>query len=148
MSLVNIPSPCPMKIAGMKPVDSGFYCGSCAKVVVDFRSKTDEEIIDYFDAHKGQKTCGIFLPTQATTSVTRSASVVRFLAALLLAFGAMLFTACGNKEPIHTTGDSIRQPDSREALELRAKQIADSTRVADSLSELNLDGMIAPHDSK
>jgi hypothetical protein len=44
----------------MKPCGNGRFCGSCQKVVVDFTDKTLDEIHDYFNAHKGQHTCGHF----------------------------------------------------------------------------------------
>jgi hypothetical protein len=61
---INIPNPCPMSLNRVKSGDS-FFCKSCDKPIVDFRDKTAEEIITYFQNRTG---CGIFHEDQVTTS--------------------------------------------------------------------------------
>ena len=55
---ISIPEPCSEKWDEMTPNEKGRHCDSCSKTVVDFRSKTDKEIQNYFTNHKN--VCGRF----------------------------------------------------------------------------------------
>jgi hypothetical protein len=63
---LSIPSPCSQQWNSFKQVAGGGFCSSCSKVVVDFTSMTDKQIIDYFK-HADGATCGKFLPGQLKT---------------------------------------------------------------------------------
>lgn len=54
----NIPNPCHENWDDMNPDDKGRFCSVCSKNVVDFTTMTDEEVLNYFSAHKGEKVCG------------------------------------------------------------------------------------------
>ena len=55
-----IPEPCHEDWNAMTPKEKGRFCDACAKVVVDFTTMNDEEIVDYLQQHTKQKTCGHF----------------------------------------------------------------------------------------
>lgn len=61
---IKIDDPCPMLLNRMDKRDKDFHCGSCNKLVVDFRNRSNEEIRDILSSSQGQ--CGIFLPEQLT----------------------------------------------------------------------------------
>jgi len=60
---VKIENPCPMTIARLKNGDH-FSCSSCNKTIIDFRDKSNTEIIKSVSA---KKVCGIFDSTQVST---------------------------------------------------------------------------------
>lgn len=61
---VVINKPCEKNWDDMTPRGEGKFCGHCNKIVVDFTSMTDEQIIAYLTEKKGQKTCGYFKDEQ------------------------------------------------------------------------------------
>jgi hypothetical protein len=67
--MIHIKTPCDANWQEMNAVDTGKYCGSCEKVVVDFSKMSDNEIKDYFNINRFQKTCGRFLNTQLDRSL-------------------------------------------------------------------------------
>ena len=113
----SVPNPCNENWNSMPAQESGRYCGSCSKVVVDFTNKTNEEILDYIKANIGS-TCGTFKSSQLPPSdpYKQNERSIRFLAAVLLAFGLTLFS-CGSidlgdkeTEELITTGIVIEPP--------------------------------------
>lgn len=60
---IQIPEPCSEDWKKMTQAEKGRFCGSCAKIVVDFTKMTDNELIDFFVKDKG-KTCGRFRSNQ------------------------------------------------------------------------------------
>ncbi|QHI34834.1 TonB-dependent receptor SusC [Kordia antarctica] len=59
---VSIPEPCHEDWNNMTPTDKGKFCDVCTKEVVDFTSKSDEEIIKHSLKHKNL--CGRFHASQ------------------------------------------------------------------------------------
>lgn len=53
---LRIDNPCPVLLGRMKKQDDGYFCKSCAKTVVDFREKTEDEIASLIT----EDTCGVF----------------------------------------------------------------------------------------
>lgn len=102
---IHIPEPCHESWQAMQPQQNGRFCDSCCKVVIDFTAMTDEQIVSYLQSRKDEKVCGRFRKTQVNAPVQQVKPVrvkwqlQKFAAALWLAFGAMLFTAC-NKPAI------------------------------------------------
>lgn len=90
----SVPNPCHEKWDGMQPKENGRYCGSCQKVVVDFTTKTNEEIIDYIKENSQKQVCGTFKNSQLSqqNSYQNHEKSIRFLAAALLVFGMTLFS--------------------------------------------------------
>ena len=95
---ISIPKPCHENWNNMTPDAKGAFCGSCQKSVYDFSDKTDEEIISVFEKEEKGKVCGRFTSTQLTQPVVSFGNpsstnrLAVFLYALLLAFGATLFS--------------------------------------------------------
>jgi len=98
--IVRIPQPCHEDWGKMKPEEKGRFCSSCEKVVVDFTSKSDQEIIDILQQRSGQKTCGHFRSTQVDSPLQSNTGTQNirwhplriFAASLLLVFGSTLFS--------------------------------------------------------
>jgi hypothetical protein len=136
--MIRIDRPCSEKWENMIPSTDGNYCGICCKTVVDFSDKSNEEIIDYFYANTGKRICGRFKTEQVIRPKIKFTQT-RFLAALLLVFGSMLFIGCNGNKTNHTIGDSIA-PYHLTELE-QAQRIADSTHLADSIIAANKEKM-------
>ena len=107
----HIENPCPMILARIKK-DGDFYCKSCSKEIIDFRDKSNEEII----ANSKEGVCGIYNEDQVTT--TKYGFRKRFLFQLLTVFS---FIGLNVKplqaqetpkktEPIKVAKDTIREP--------------------------------------
>ena len=61
---LSVPKPCHEDWNKITPKDKGAFCGSCAKIVVDFTKMSDRELISFLEKSKGEKTCGKFNPYQ------------------------------------------------------------------------------------
>jgi hypothetical protein len=81
----------------MNPQNNGRYCGSCAKVVVDFTSKSEQEIIQHIRDAGAARVCGRVRTAHLSIGREETIRLRNFLAALLLAFGTTLFS-CGGPE--------------------------------------------------
>ena len=106
----SVPNPCHEKWDGMQPQENGRYCGSCQKVVVDFTTKTNEEILEYIKKNSSKQLCGTFKNEQLpqTTFLKKDENIIRFLAALLLVFGMSLFSCSGGAFQSIDLGDTIK----------------------------------------
>lgn len=142
MAVVHVPNPCPLKLNQLSPVEGGFYCGQCSKVVIDFREKSDVEIVNTLNNSVKGRVCGVYYPRQVNSNFKPTFPVLKFVASLLLAFGVTLFASCGN-EPVHKIGDSLAMGDSVAMLEIQARATADSTRAADSMAKPDT-GLVVP----
>lgn len=60
---IHIPTPCHENWDAMTPEAKGRFCGSCAKVVVDFSVMTDNEVLNFLKKNTGS-TCGHFTTDQ------------------------------------------------------------------------------------
>ncbi len=60
---ISVPKPCHESWGEMTPEAKGRFCGSCAKVVVDFSVMTDNEVLNYLNKNTGS-TCGRFTNDQ------------------------------------------------------------------------------------
>ncbi|MCW3085478.1 MAG: hypothetical protein JWP12_2844 [Bacteroidetes bacterium] len=100
---LSIPNPCHENWNGMTPDENGRFCGSCQKIVIDFTTKTEQEIIDYFAANAGKRTCGKFKTTQLNQPKKipfQNQHTLKFVAALLLVFGMTLFSCNPYEKPV------------------------------------------------
>lgn len=96
---VSIPKPCHENWNDMTPGEQGAFCKVCSKVVIDFSKMSDDEIVNYFENRKGEKTCGRFrvsqvAPYQLTVSLAQVAqqkSFKKIFAASLFIFFSSLF---------------------------------------------------------
>ncbi|WP_276504523.1 carboxypeptidase-like regulatory domain-containing protein [Terrimonas pollutisoli] len=61
---LNIPSPCNENWDQMKPVNTGKFCGSCQKQVMDFTSMSDTQLVEFFRKQMTGSVCGRFMNAQ------------------------------------------------------------------------------------
>lgn len=73
---LSIPKPCHEKWSDFIPSDGGGYCTSCSKVVIDFTTMTDEEILNFIK-NKPTHACGRFRSRQLGTYQLTTASCVK-----------------------------------------------------------------------
>lgn len=55
---LSLSNPCPESFEGMAPTKAGGWCGKCNHEVVDFRGKSNEEILAMLQG--SNKPCGVF----------------------------------------------------------------------------------------
>lgn len=60
---ISIPKPCAENWDAMLPEEQGRHCLACNKLITDFSTKTDQQILDYIKANNG-KVCGRFNQSQ------------------------------------------------------------------------------------
>ena len=60
---LNIQTPCSEKFENFQKTESGGFCQSCQKEVIDFTKMTDREIFRFFENQK-EKACGRLGQTQ------------------------------------------------------------------------------------
>jgi hypothetical protein len=109
---ITIPKPCHENWDKMMPNESGRFCGSCAKSVIDFTQMKSSEIQEYFIMNQGKSICGRFKNQQLDSIIIKIPSQVlfsqvhfhkMFLLALLVSMGTTLFSCAdknGNKQKI------------------------------------------------
>ncbi len=66
---ISIPKPCHENWNTMTTAEQGRYCGVCAKVVVDFGSMTDAEVLNFFNKATIEKICGSAYPDQLNRAI-------------------------------------------------------------------------------
>jgi hypothetical protein len=93
MNTLKINNPCTEDWNKMTPEDKGKFCSKCAKSVQDFRQSTQAEIARVL-TNSSEKTCGRFYKYQLVEvqEQPKWRFFRRFAFALLIAFGATLFT--------------------------------------------------------
>lgn len=122
---VRIDTPCPADWNSMEPQSEGKFCGHCSKVVVDFTSQTDQEIIDYFEAYKGSRICGrfdservIIPPVSEKIYVVFLRNGLKYLTALLLPFMGFFLSS-----------STVNSPDGKALKERGSKDQAPQKRI-------------------
>lgn len=90
-------NPCIEDLNSMTPNESGRFCGSCNKNIVDLTEKSNEEIQQLYLANNGEL-CGIVLPNQLTERKYYH-PLKRFAFALMLVFGSSLFVFASELVP-------------------------------------------------
>ncbi len=66
---LHIPEPCHENWNKMIPVETGRFCGSCQKQVVDFANMKDEQLIAFFKRESTGSVCGRFMQDQLDRSM-------------------------------------------------------------------------------
>lgn len=86
--VISIPEPCHEDWAKMTPTEKGKFCNSCAKEVVDFTNKTDEDLVKILS--KNKNLCGRIKHSQLDREVKlerkSGASFAPLAASMLLPF--------------------------------------------------------------
>ena len=60
---LSIKKPCSENFGAFRPTDTGGFCSSCQKDVIDFTKMSEAEVLAYFE-NRQEKTCGRFHPSQ------------------------------------------------------------------------------------
>ncbi|MGC4041266.1 MAG: energy transducer TonB [Flavobacterium sp.] len=132
---ISIPKPCNESWDKMTPDETGRFCSSCVKSVVDFSEMKASEIQDFFIKNQGQKVCGRFRNEQLDSIIIQVPRDILFsqvqfhkifLLALLVSMGTTLFSCQGSN------GD---------------KQKIDKVEVVDSTKNMTLGLLLPPKDS-
>lgn len=118
---ITIPKPCHEDWNQMTPEETGRFCNSCAKSVVDFTNMKAPEIQEYFIKNKGQKVCGRFKTEQIDSIIIQIPRNIlfsqiqfhkMFLLALLISMPGLVScqNANGSKQKIDKVEvvDSVR----------------------------------------
>ncbi len=126
---ITINNPCQEDWSKMIPLDGGSYCGSCSKVVIDFSSKTIDEI-SLFLKNNPAGQCGRFKAEQLNQvysipyGIKVSKRTLRYAFAALLGFRAFEGYAQNDTNffDLRIQRDSVSQNDSLRANSLVANQ--------------------------
>lgn len=108
---ISIENPCHEDWQTMTPETQGRFCGSCEKIVVDFTTMSDAEILRYFSKPRAEKTCGRFRVEQVSQTMLPSItpkpskSLLHFAYLLVLVLGVGL-TSCNNHVQGEIMGDT------------------------------------------
>lgn len=103
---ITIPKPCHEDWNAMTPDQTGRFCGSCVKSVVDFTSMETAAIQEYFAQNPGKNVCGRFknehlgkFTLNIPQSILNKKMTFRkaFLLALFVVMGTSLFS-CRNSD--------------------------------------------------
>lgn len=107
---ISIPKPCHEDWNKMTPNEKGSFCNKCAKTVIDFTQKTNEEIRNFLTERSGKKICGRFLNEQLNQPledvdffipihlIPKRLSINKIFAlSLFIAFGTTLFSCSTTK---------------------------------------------------
>ncbi len=84
---ISISKPCSEQFNTFKQTQSGGFCKSCKKEVIDFRNMSDKQLVTYFP-NKQEKACGFFKASQLKDypSVKINEKKSRFKLASLVGF--------------------------------------------------------------
>ncbi|MDR6920111.1 hypothetical protein [Chryseobacterium sp. 2987] len=89
---ITIPTPCHENWNNMSPDEKGRFCSVCSKTVRDFRTSTDEEIMDVF-SDSSENICGNFNPSQLNRDLhysTINALFAKFAVGFALTAGGLI----------------------------------------------------------
>jgi len=112
--------------------EHGRFCGVCAKVVVDFTKMNDDEIVEYFQQHQRQNTCGHYRNDQLVEKQRINIDLAKLpknipfrsllVACFISFFSSIFFISCMGK-----------QVPTREEVEMRGEiSIIDSSQIKPS----------------
>lgn len=100
--IIRIAEPCHENWNAMLPHEKGKFCTSCSKPVIDFTKKTDAEIGNILEEHKGIQLCGHLKKSQLDRPIQlkinlnelpKYMSITKvFAVALFIVFGTVLFS--------------------------------------------------------
>lgn len=117
---ITIPTPCHEDWNQMTPNETGRFCNSCVKSVVDFTGMKTFEIQEYFIKNQGQKVCGRFNNQQLDSIIIQIPRDILFsqvqfhkifMLALLVSMGTTLFS-CQNANGDKQNIDKVEVVDS------------------------------------
>lgn len=94
--------PCKMQLSDLESTPSGFHCANCQKTLIDFRTKSTNEVHETIVQESG-RVCGIFHRDQfdyktTTYSLSSLSNSVGLSLLGILGFVSPLLTGCGNDQ--------------------------------------------------
>lgn len=139
---ITVPEPCLKNWNEMQPAKDGRFCAFCETEVVDFKSWSTAELIDWFDK-TDRKVCGHFNQYQldAVKKIKTSSSTWALSSKILLTSCLALFagTKVYANPKIYEERKTVQTKMS--VLELRKDSLMINGKVKDSLSQTNLLGI-------
>ena len=123
---VSINKPCHENWDEMTPNQQGAFCGKCIKTVIDFSSKSINEIKEFFNTTQQQRICGRFETEQLTnlsfdnfySKFKKFHFSKRIAFVVCFTFGAWLFggdRVSAQTQPIkHIKGDVAYVPEKKD----------------------------------
>lgn len=118
---VTIPNPCYENWNGMTPAEQGRFCSKCCKTVIDFSTKTNEEILSMLKTRQNERVCGHFNVTQLNQPATLTISLLQygrplgfrkiFILSLFIAFGTTLFSCRDEQNRVLGKIKIVNQPE-------------------------------------
>jgi hypothetical protein len=129
---LSIPRPCSQHWEGMPVNETGRFCDSCNKSVIDFTHFSDQQLADFFKKAKGN-VCGKLRNDQLNKSLhplqqTNSHSIPKFLISAALAIG-LGNNAYSKEKLVHPTILQAAMDGENEAAENNPIAGSDSTRI-------------------
>jgi CarboxypepD_reg-like domain len=111
---VSIPKPCTESWSSFTPTDTGGFCGSCNKNVIDFTHASEADILNFF-THKPAHACGRFRTDQLKTYPLTPGSIkpgFTLLRAGVLSLLLLLISKPGSAHTITTQVETehVEQP--------------------------------------
>ncbi len=73
---LNVKNPCNENYNAFAKTTKGGFCASCTKEVIDFTAMNNGQVIDYFQNHLSEDTCGRFKQSQLKTDLYTSPSTL------------------------------------------------------------------------
>lgn len=119
---ISIKEACHENWNDMSPNEQGAFCGKCVKTVIDFSTKSLEEIKAFFTGREKQNTCGRFDDKQLSAlsfdaffeRFKKFEFTKRFAVILFFTFGFYLFgasTALAQIDSLATSDTAIKKPE-------------------------------------
>ena len=131
---LQVSQPCSQDWNTMTPQEQGRFCGSCQKVVIDFTTMSDSEIISHFQNYKGN-TCGRFYDNQLNTKLKIIEKVKPSFWSRFVAASFALFL-------ISSPSYSNNLPKDKSHSSLFQKQTKPSDKKIDDDSYIKIEGIV------
>lgn len=90
---ISVKEPCSEKFENFSATANGGFCDSCQLEVIDFTTKTNEKLIEYFSGTK-EKTCGRFNKSQLKDYQTNQPISTSFISKGIAAMSFSLLSLC------------------------------------------------------
>jgi hypothetical protein len=97
---ITIPTPCHENWDAMTPQDTGKFCGSCQKTVIDFSNMSDRQVAEFFKKPKGA-VCGRFHTDQLDRDIRISKKRIpwmKYYFQVTWPAFVLFLKSCGQKE--------------------------------------------------
>ena len=145
---ITVPKPCHENWNAMTPEESGKFCSTCSKSVVDFTNMESTEVQEYFIQNKEQKICGRFKNEQLDSVIIQIPQNIlfsqlnvhkMFMLALLISMGTSLLS-CQNSNGKKQKIDGVEVIDAAEnhttmGISVRPIEIADSVNTTSKIQK-------------